>query len=96
MTCHSLVLFAVTRMVLAARGAEAQRRVRLRRAVEEAAAARGVAERLEPTKAPIAEQEFIVLSARDRPVFFDTLVNPPAPSERLQRAFAQRERRVLR
>jgi uncharacterized protein (DUF1778 family) len=50
----------------------------------------------EPTKAPIAEQEFIVLSARDRPVFFDTLVNPPAPSERLQRAFAQRERRVLR
>src|SRR5271154_6291017 len=44
----------------------------------------------------IAEHETLVLSERDRAVFFDTLVNPPAPSERLQRAFAEHERRVAR
>jgi hypothetical protein len=32
----------------------------------------------------IAEHEKLVLSARDRVVFFDTLVNPPAASERLR------------
>ena len=32
----------------------------------------------------IAEHETLVLSDRDRAVFFDVLVNPPAPSERLQ------------
>jgi uncharacterized protein (DUF1778 family) len=36
----------------------------------------------------IAEHESVVLSDRDRAVFFDTLVNPPVPNERLQRAFA--------
>jgi uncharacterized protein (DUF1778 family) len=44
----------------------------------------------------IAEHETIVLSERDRAVFFDTLVNPPAPSEWLQRAFAEHKRRVAR
>jgi uncharacterized protein (DUF1778 family) len=44
----------------------------------------------------IAEHETLVLSERDRAVFFDTLVDPPAPSERLQRAFAEHERRVAR
>ena len=44
----------------------------------------------------IAEHETIVLSDRDRAVFFDTLVNPPAPNERLQRAFAEHQRRVVR
>ena len=44
----------------------------------------------------IAEHETIVLSERDRVVFFDTLVNPPAPNERLQRAFAEHKRRVAR
>jgi uncharacterized protein (DUF1778 family) len=43
----------------------------------------------------IAEHEALVLSERDRIVFFDTLVNPPAPSERLQRAFAEHKRRVM-
>jgi uncharacterized protein (DUF1778 family) len=34
-----------------------------------------------------AEHETLVLSERDRAVFFDVLVNPPEPSERLARAF---------
>ena len=44
----------------------------------------------------IAEHETIVLSERDRAVFFDTLVNPPTPSERLKRAYAEHKRRVAR
>jgi uncharacterized protein (DUF1778 family) len=44
----------------------------------------------------IAEHETIVLSDRDRAVFFDTLINPPAPSERLARAFREHARRVVR
>ena len=43
----------------------------------------------------IAEHETLVLSARDRAVFFDTIVNPPAPSERLRRAFGEHKRRVV-
>ena len=43
----------------------------------------------------IAEHETLVLSERDRAVFFDTLVNSPAPSERLRRAFAEHKRRVV-
>jgi uncharacterized protein (DUF1778 family) len=42
----------------------------------------------------IAEHERLVMSDRDRAVFFDTLVNPPTPSERLRRAFAEHKRRV--
>src|SRR6266852_627270 len=44
----------------------------------------------------IAEHETLVLSERDRAVFFETLANPPVPSERLQRAFAEHSRRVVR
>src|SRR5271169_6465587 len=44
----------------------------------------------------IAEHETIVLSERDRAVFFDTLVNPRSPSDRLKRAFAEHKRRVVR
>jgi uncharacterized protein (DUF1778 family) len=44
----------------------------------------------------IAEHETIVFSERDRAVFFDTLVNPPAPSDRLERAFVEHNRRVIR
>jgi uncharacterized protein (DUF1778 family) len=44
----------------------------------------------------IAEHETIVLSERDRVVFFDTLVNPQAPNERLRRAFTEHKRRVVR
>jgi uncharacterized protein (DUF1778 family) len=50
----------------------------------------------EAARRTIAEHETIVLSDRDRAVFFDTLVNPPAPNGRLQRAFAQHQRRVVR
>jgi uncharacterized protein (DUF1778 family) len=50
----------------------------------------------EAARRTIAEHETIVLSERDRAVFFDTLVNPPPPSERLHRAFAEHKRRVVR
>jgi uncharacterized protein (DUF1778 family) len=43
----------------------------------------------------IEEHETLVLFDRDRAIFFDALVNPPAPSERLQRAFAEHKRRVV-
>jgi uncharacterized protein (DUF1778 family) len=48
----------------------------------------------EAARRTIAEHETIVLSERDRAVFFDVLVNPPEPNERLQRAFAEHKRRV--
>jgi uncharacterized protein (DUF1778 family) len=43
----------------------------------------------------IAEHETLLLSDRDRAVFFDALVSPPAPSERLKRAFTEHKRRVM-
>lgn len=42
----------------------------------------------------IAEHETLVLSDRDRKTFFDALINPPEPSERLRRAVAEHKRRV--
>jgi uncharacterized protein (DUF1778 family) len=42
----------------------------------------------------IAEHESLVLSDRDRKAFFDALINPPEPSERLVRALAEHKRRV--
>jgi uncharacterized protein (DUF1778 family) len=42
----------------------------------------------------IAEHETLALSDRDRKAFFDALINPPAPSERLARALAEHQRRV--
>lgn len=42
----------------------------------------------------IAEHELLVLSERDRAAFFDALLHPPAPSERLARALAEHKRRV--
>ncbi len=43
----------------------------------------------------IAEHETLVLSDRDRRAFFDALINPPEPSERLARALADHKRRVV-
>src|SRR5438105_4608544 len=43
----------------------------------------------------IAEHETLVLSDRDRKAFFDALIDPPQPSERLQRALAEHKRRVV-
>jgi uncharacterized protein (DUF1778 family) len=50
----------------------------------------------EAAQRTIAEHETLVLSERDRTVFFDTLVNPPVPNERLERAFAEHKRRIVR
>jgi uncharacterized protein (DUF1778 family) len=43
----------------------------------------------------IAEHETLVLSPRARKAFFNALIHPPAPSERLQRALAEHGRRVV-
>jgi uncharacterized protein (DUF1778 family) len=42
----------------------------------------------------IARHDTLALSDRDRATFFSTLVNPPKPSRRLQRAFQTERRRV--
>ena len=44
----------------------------------------------------IAEHEALVLSQRDRQAFFEALINPPEPSERLVRALAAHKRRIAR
>jgi uncharacterized protein (DUF1778 family) len=48
----------------------------------------------EAARRTIAEHETLVLSERDRAVFFDVLANPPEPNARLRRAFAEHKRRV--
>ncbi|MGQ0662308.1 MAG: type II toxin-antitoxin system TacA family antitoxin [Pseudomonadota bacterium] len=48
----------------------------------------------EAARKTIEWHETIVLSDRDREVFFETLINPPAPNERLKRAFKAYRRRV--
>src|SRR5260221_194290 len=48
----------------------------------------------EAARRTIAAHEPLMLSDRDRAVFFDALITPPAPSERLQRAFAEHRRRI--
>ena len=50
----------------------------------------------EAAQRTISESETLELSERDRAVFFDALVNPPAPNARLQRAFAEHRRRIAR
>jgi uncharacterized protein (DUF1778 family) len=48
----------------------------------------------EATQATISRHETIVLSERDREVFFDALVHPPKPNARLKRAFRSAQERV--
>jgi uncharacterized protein (DUF1778 family) len=48
----------------------------------------------EAARRTIAEHETIVLSDRDRTAFFDALINPPEPNERLARAFHAHRRRT--
>ncbi|OXE36527.1 MAG: hypothetical protein CGW95_07220 [Phenylobacterium zucineum] len=48
----------------------------------------------EAARRTIAEHETLQLSERDRAAFFDALVHPPEPDERLIRAFAEHGRRV--
>ncbi len=50
----------------------------------------------EAARRTIAEHETLVLSDRDRAVFFETLINPPRPNEKLRAAFAEHARRVAR
>jgi len=50
----------------------------------------------EAARRTIAEHETLRLSERDREVFFAALIDPPAPSERLVRAFRDHDRRVAR
>ena len=49
----------------------------------------------EATQAAIAQHETIVLSERDREVFFDALVHPPKPNARLRRAFRSAQERIV-
>lgn len=49
---------------------------------------------LDAAKRAIQEHEMITLSARDREVFVEALLNPPAPNEKL-RAAAQRYRQNM-
>jgi len=46
------------------------------------------------TRETIAGHESLVLSERDREVFFNALVHAPQPNARLKRAFRQAEERV--
>jgi uncharacterized protein (DUF1778 family) len=48
----------------------------------------------ETARRTIAEHETLELSDRDRQAFFEALVNPPKPSERLTRALAAHKQRV--
>lgn len=43
----------------------------------------------------VARHESLVLSERDRKAFFDALVNPPEPNERLRRAFREMQAQVI-
>ena len=48
----------------------------------------------EAARRTIAEHETLTLSDRDRKAFFDALINPPEPAERLKRAMAAHKRRI--
>lgn len=48
----------------------------------------------EAARRTIAEHETLTLSEQDRIAFFDALVDPPAPNERLRRAFVELKNRV--
>ena len=49
----------------------------------------------EATRETIARHESLMLSERDRKVFFDALVNPPRPNTRLRKAFREMRARVV-
>jgi len=47
------------------------------------------------TQATIARHDTIQLSERDRQAFFDALIHPPRPNERLVRAFRTANEKVV-
>jgi uncharacterized protein (DUF1778 family) len=48
----------------------------------------------EAARRTIASHEMLVLSERDRQIFFDLLVHPPKPNAKLRRAFKAGQRRL--
>lgn len=48
----------------------------------------------EAARRTIAERESIVLTSRDRELFFKAITDPPKPGKRLIRALAEHKRRV--
>lgn len=48
----------------------------------------------EAARRTIAEHETLTLSELDRKAFFDALINPPEPAERLKRAMVEHKRRI--
>jgi uncharacterized protein (DUF1778 family) len=48
----------------------------------------------EAARRTIARHETLILSERDRQVFFDTLINPPKLHPRLERAFEAERKRI--
>jgi len=48
----------------------------------------------EAARRTIARHETLVLSERDRRIFFDALVHPPKPNTRLRRAFRLERKRL--
>jgi uncharacterized protein (DUF1778 family) len=48
------------------------------------------------TRETITRHESLVLSERDREVFFDALIHAPKPNARLKQAFRSAEERVVR
>ena len=49
----------------------------------------------EATRAVITRHETLVLSERDRQVFFETLIHPPRPNARLTRALRSAQERIV-
>jgi uncharacterized protein (DUF1778 family) len=47
------------------------------------------------TRETFARHQSLVLSERDRAVFFDALVHPPAPNDRLRRAFRAADAHIV-
>ncbi len=48
----------------------------------------------EAARRTVAQHEGLYLSERDRAAFFDALIHPPEPNERLLRGFAEHKRCV--
>lgn len=49
----------------------------------------------EAARRTIAEHGTITLSERDRKAFFEALINPPEPCDRLKKAVAEHKRRIV-
>lgn len=50
---------------------------------------------VEATRETLARHETLALSEQDRKIFFDALIHPPEPKERLRRAFQEMQEQVV-